>query len=94
MAHFGLPDYTMPATLIVFGRYDHKPVLRKRFDKSFVVFPERYAALDDAAIKQMFAGHFDSDGSVAAFYNRKHSAPFYKEMVRSIRAYFEAFLKE
>jgi hypothetical protein len=88
-----LPAYTLPATLIVFGRYDHKPVLRKRFDKPYVVFRERYETLSDEAIKAMFADHFASDGSVEAFYKRKHSAPFYKEMVRSIRAYFEPFFK-
>ncbi|MBS7525532.1 nitroreductase family protein [Fusibacter paucivorans] len=92
-AHFGLPDYTIPATLIVFGRYEHKPVLRKRFDKSYVVFSERYETLSDESIKAMFSEHFTSDGSVEAFYKRKHSAPFYKEMVRSIRAYFEPFFK-
>lgn len=91
--YFGLPKYTMPATLIVFGRYDHKPQLRPRFSKEFIVFKERYYALKEPEIQAMFKGQFEGDGSVRNFYKRKRASAFYAEMVRSIKAYAENFFK-
>lgn len=92
-AHFNLPDYVMPATMVVFGHYDHKPVLKSRFDMKHVVFDECYPKVDDVFVKEMFGESFNKGESVVAFYERKRSAPFFEEMKRSIVQYLKHFEK-
>jgi nitroreductase len=90
-AHFNLPDYVMPATLIVFGHYDHKPVLKKRFDEKYVVFSECYPRVDDGFVTEMFESHFKKPEEVVTFFERKRSSDFFNEMNRSIKKYMKHF---
>lgn len=85
---FNLPKYTMPVTLVVMGNYDTKPQKRERFDKSFVVFDETYPTIPEDFINNMFSTKESKDNDFAAkFYKRKMEAPFFKEMIRSIKMY-------
>ncbi|MBF4695289.1 nitroreductase family protein [Fusibacter ferrireducens] len=87
-ALFNLPEYTMPAILVVFGHYDHKPVLRPRFENEFTVFEESYPDIDEVFIQKMFKAKEESTEDFAyKFYMRKKDAAFFKEMNRSIHKY-------
>lgn len=91
-----LPQYTMPISLVVYGHYPKQlpRIPRKRFDRRFVVFEDRYHRLDEAEIDAMFReedARFNADNRSGAenfaqeFYARKTGAPFSKEMARSVR---------
>jgi len=85
---FNLPKYTMPATLVVMGNYDTKPQIRERFEKKYIVFDEVYPEINDNFINEMFSSIEKSDADFAKkFYARKINAPFFKEMIRSIKLY-------
>jgi nitroreductase len=85
---FNLPEYTMPIALVVMGNYDTKPQVRERFDKTFVVFDEVYPTVTEEFIKNMFSKSEIKDKDFAVkFYKRKMDAPFFKEMIRSIKLY-------
>ncbi|NYB75376.1 nitroreductase family protein [Sedimentibacter hydroxybenzoicus DSM 7310] len=85
---FNLPEYTMPITLVVMGNYDTKPQIRDRFDKSCVVFDEVYPTISEEFINNMFLKNESKDSDFAVkFYKRKIDAPFFKEMIRSIKKY-------
>ncbi|WP_313341034.1 nitroreductase family protein [Sedimentibacter sp.] len=85
---FNLPEYTMPITLIVMGNYDTKPQIRERFDESCVVFDEVYPVISEEFINNMFLKNESKDSDFAVkFYKRKIDAPFFKEMIRSIKKY-------
>ena len=85
---FNLPKYTMPIALVVMGNYDTKPQKRDRFDKSYVVFDEVYPTITEEFINDMFLKEESKDSEFAIkFYKRKMDAPFFKEMIRSIKMY-------
>ncbi|PAB60177.1 nitroreductase family protein [Anaeromicrobium sediminis] len=95
-----LPKYVFPATLIVFGNYDHQPKLRSRFAKEFVVFDEKYKSLSDDEIKEMFKEQeakfnsnpvSDFENFAQQFYNRKIGSDFFKEMNRSLKEIMKDF---
>ncbi len=93
-AFFNLPEYTMPAILVVFGHFDHKPVLRPRFEDEFTVFEETYPDINDAFIQKMFKEKDESTEDFAyKFYMRKKNADFFKEMNRSIHKYLSEWTK-
>ncbi|MDD2215442.1 MAG: nitroreductase family protein [Eubacteriales bacterium] len=92
---FCLPQYTMPATLVVMGYYDGKPKLRPRFDTSFVVFDEEYPKIDDNFINDMFyEKEKDTPDFAEKFYKRKMNAYFFIEMRRSLYLYFKQWDKK
>jgi nitroreductase len=85
---FNLPQYTMPIALVVMGNYDTKPQTRERFDKSYVVFDESYPKITEEFIDNMFSREESKDKDFAVkFYKRKMDAPFFKEMIRTIKLY-------
>lgn len=89
-AFFNLPEYVMPATLVVIGHYDEKPKVRQRFDRQFVVFEETYRQLSPAELDAMFEREEKGNPDFAQkFYKRKMDAPFFKEMIRSIKLYLK-----
>lgn len=93
-AFFNLPEYTMPAILVVFGHFDHKPVLRPRFEDEFTVFEETYPDMDDPFIQKMFKAKDESAEDFAyKFYMRKKNADFFKEMNRSVYKYLSEWTK-
>lgn len=91
---FNLPRYAMPVTLVVFGHYDQKPNLKRRFETQYVVFEETYKNLSEEEINDMYAAYEDGNPDFALkFYERKIHAPFFKEMVRSIKLYLSHWLR-
>ena len=95
-----LPEYTIPIGMLTFGYYpeDYKRIKRKRFDKEFVVFKEKYKELDKEEIKAMFKlkeDEFNSKESnkgkrfVEAFYNRKTNSDFMENFESSIDQWFK-----
>lgn len=95
-----LPEYTIPIGMLTFGYYpeDYKRIKRKRFDKEFVVFKERYKELDKEEIKTMFKlkeDEFNSKESnkgkrfAEAFYNRKTNSDFMENFERSVDQWFK-----
>ena len=97
---FGLPQYVFPICLLCFGYPTQGQIQRPmtpRYDRKFIVFPDRYRRLDAADFDEMyrdleerFARNPDRPDGIAnvgqANYVRKFSADFSKEMTRSVRA--------
>lgn len=87
---FNLPKFTMPIALVVMGNYDTKPQIRDRFHKDFIVFDEAYPTITEDFINHMFSKEEIKDKDFAEkFYKRKMDAPFFKEMIRSIKLYIK-----
>jgi len=97
---FDLPQYVFPICLLCFGYPTRGQVRRPmtpRYDRKFIVYPDRYHRLDAAEFAEMngdaeerFAKHPDRPDGIAnvgqANYARKFSADFSREMTRSVRA--------
>lgn len=99
-----LPDYVVPISLVTLGYYkeDHRRVHRKRFDKKYVVFNEKYHTLSDEELDDMFAERSkefvktpvsSAENFAQAFYRRKTGAAFSKEMKRSVKAMIKDYTK-
>lgn len=92
-----LPKGTAPIALLTLGYYPegYKRVHRKRYDRKYVVFEERYHQLTPEELMDMYAAdaatfhktsQTHADNYAQAFYKRKTGAAFSKEMARSVRA--------
>jgi len=103
---FGLPQYTFPIGLLVFGYPTPEQMQRpytKRFAEKFILFENRYRRLDGQELKQMFAENEDrfSKGPGRegitnfgqAMYFRKFDSEFSVEMSRSVRMILERWLR-
>ncbi len=91
---FNLPENTMPATLIVMGKYDIEPEIRTRFDKEHVVFEESYPEINEGFVDNMF-GKIEKkkENFAQTFYSRKIEADFFKEMIRSCELYLKQWIR-
>lgn len=80
-----LPDYTIPLGMLTFGYYpkDYKRIKKKRFDKKFIVFDEKYKTLDKEELKTMFK----SKGK--EFYNRKTNSEFMNNFENAVEQWFK-----
>jgi nitroreductase len=97
---FGLPQYVFPICLLCFGYPTQGQMQRPmtpRYNRKFIVFPDRYRRLDEADFDEMYRGaqeqfikNPDRPGGITnvgqANYARKFSADFSMEMTRSVRA--------
>ena len=104
---FNLPRYTLPITLICFGRpfieREH-PKLNKRFDRKYIVQRDRYTPITASEIPNLLAHSMSSDAepqaeealkkSVQAFYNRKFVSEFSIEMSRSVKKWITIWTDE
>jgi nitroreductase len=91
-----LPDWAFPITMLCLGYYekDYNKVQRKRFDKKYVVFEEKYKKLTEEELDEMLAERSqffvtpntsNADNYAQQFYSQKSGADFSKEMARSVR---------
>ena len=91
-----LEDWVFPVTMLCFGYYEDnaKRIFRKRFDKKFIVFDEKYRKLSNEELSEMFSeqemsyvekNKYNADNFAQMFYARKTGAEFSKEMARSVR---------
>ena len=97
-----LPDYVLPAAMVVYGYPEEKQKDRKkpvRFDKEYIVFENRYRRLPKEEHDRMHrirhekAGLPDRDMKeyLRAFCNRKYMSAFSLEMNRSAAEYLQQF---
>lgn len=102
---FELPAHVVPVSLLCLGYYrdGHKRVHRKRFDRRFVVFEEKYRELSKKELSEMFAGqekefvrspNSSAENFAQAFYKRKTGAAFSKEMHRSVKAMLSDYINQ
>jgi len=104
---FHLPRYAFPICLICFGyptqQQTERP-LTPRFSREFIVFENRYRALDGGEYEAMFRpmqeelarggtkpGGIENPGQMMYF--RKFSADFSKEMRRSVRVMLQSWAR-
>ena len=96
----GLPEFAFPIAMLCLGYYpdEHEPQVRSRFDKEYIVFPEKYRHLGEKELMEMFAekeATFSRNNKYAAenvaqfTFARKQGTEFAKEMDRSIRKAME-----
>jgi nitroreductase len=94
-----LPDYVFPISMVVFGYPTEQQKERQqpeRYDKSFIVFENKYKQLNKAEFDEMYfkthekmksfnGGKLEKSVGVV-MYTKKYTADFTKEMNRSVRA--------
>ena len=102
---FGLPQYVFPICLLCLGyptRSQLERTMTPRYDRKFIVFPDRYRRLEPAEFTEMYQGmqarflsNPDRPAGIEnvgqAMYRRKFSADFSVEMTRSVRAILKAW---
>lgn len=93
-----LPDYVIPAVMLVFGYPTSQQKDRKkpkRAPMEFIVHENQYCRMDEGQLKSML-GHNVKSGTyeewLDAFCRRKYMSDFSREMSRSVKAYLEEFL--
>ncbi len=96
-----LPDYVIPATMLVFGYPTQQQMDRKkpiRFEKEYVVFENKYRRLSKEQHEQMHITKNDKTKNnksvvedIQAFCNRKYMSDFSLEMTRSASEYLKKF---
>lgn len=91
-----LPNYTFPICMLTLGYYpqDTKKIYRKRFDKKYTVYSEKYADLSDNDIKECYKewdksfmanNPYNGENTGQILYARKTGGDFSLEMTRSVR---------
>lgn len=94
----GLPDYVIPAVMVVFGYPTKQQKERKKPERTamqYIVHENRYRQPDKEQLKGMLehnapAGNYEA--WLRAFCHRKYMSDFSREMSRSVKAYLEKFL--
>ena len=93
----GLPEYVMPAAMLVFGYPTPQQQARekpRRRAMEHIVHENRYRRMDASELETMLA---DNAGVrpyhewLSAFCKRKYNSDFSREMTRSVREYLKAF---
>lgn len=93
----GIPDYVMPAVMLVFGypteqqKKRPKPV---RSEMEYILSENRYPDMDAGYVRGMLeprAGGKDYEDWIKAFFRRKYDSDFSREMSRSVEKYLEQF---
>ena len=92
-----LPEYVVPAAMLVFGYPTEQQQTRPkpaRCAMAHIVHENAYRDMDGAELRAMFAeraGAKGYDGYMAAFCQRKYMSDFAVEMSRSVAAYLKDF---
>lgn len=93
----GIPDYVVPAVMLVFGyptQQQKERVKPARSDLRYVVSENAYPEMDGEYVRGMFeikAGAMDYLPWMKAFFKRKYDSDFSREMTRSVEKYLEQF---
>ena len=102
---FALPRYTLPITLLCFGRFAGTQQDRqttKRFDRKFIVHQDGYQHISDKELLSLLdsypSGQFGNlppeecaKAIASAMYNRKFVSDFSVEMSRSVKQWIEVW---
>ena len=92
-----LPEYVMPAAMLVFGYPTAQQLSRPKPERCamrHIVHENAYRDMDGAELREMFApraGAKGFDGYMAAFAQRKYESDFAREMTRSVARYLRDF---
>ncbi len=87
-----LPEHVIPITMVVYGYPTPQQKNRKqldRFSQEMIVFENKYQDLTGDQLQD-----FASDFNIEAFYKRKHTSDFMKEMNRSSRKLIKHWLNK
>lgn len=99
-----LPDYVIPAAMLVYGYPTQSQKERKkpeRFDEKFIVHENKYKRMSKNELEEMYhlrreksgLEHQDFEEYTKKFCDRKYMSEFSKEMSRSAREYLKNFKK-
>lgn len=93
----GLPQYVVPAVMLVFGRPTEQQKSRPKPARSaleYIVSENRYPEMDAEYVRAMLepkSGATDYDAWIKAFFKRKYDSDFPREMSRSVEEYLNDF---
>ena len=93
----GIPDYVMPAAMLVFGYPTEKKKNRSkpaRSELKYIVSENRYPEMDACYVRNMLeqkSGELPYDAWIKAFFKRKYDSDFSREMSRSVEKYLEQY---
>lgn len=93
----GVPDYVVPAVMLVFGyptEQQRERIKPARSELKYVVSENAYPEMDEEYVRSMFGpktGNRDYDEWMKAFFKRKYDSEFSREMTRSVEKYLEQF---
>lgn len=92
-----IPDYVVPAVMLVFGYPTEQQKRRPKPVRSgleYVVSENGYPEMDAEYVRGMFepkTGNMDYDAWMKAFFKRKYDSDFSREMTRSVEKYLEQY---
>ena len=98
-ALLNLPEYVVPAAMLVFGYPTEQQLARpkpRRADMDCIVFENAYPERGDDDYRRMFSARMPADdyeGGMDAFCRRKYNSDFSREMTRSAEAYLRDFME-
>ena len=93
----GLPEFTFPAAMVVFGYPTQQQIDRKKPERcpmKHIVHENGYHKMNGEELRELFAnkpGIQTFEGWFEAFCNRKYHSDFSKEMSRSVREYINQY---
>ena len=93
----GLPEYVMPACMLVFGYPTEQQKNRPKPHRSppdTVVCENRYPEMDEEFVRRMLlpkCNGTEYNDWIKAFCKRKYDSDFSREMTRSVEKYFEQY---
>ena len=99
-ALLGLPEYVVPAAMVVFGYPTDQQKVRekpRRRAMEHIVHENTYRRMDGAELEAMLADHAGQRSYtdwLQAFCQRKYNSDFSREMSRSAAEYLKRFLPE
>lgn len=94
-ALLGLPDYVLPAAMVVFGCPTEQQLQRPkplRFDQSYTVCENTYPTERDCGgMLDQRRGELPFEDWTTRFCDRKYNSDFSREMTRSVEQYLEQY---
>ena len=93
----GIPEYVMPAVMLVFGypsEQQKRRVKPVRSGLEYIISENKYPEMDPEFVRLMLepkSGSVDYEDWLKAFFKRKYDSDFSREMSRSVEKYLEQY---
>ena len=93
----GIPEYVMPAVMLVFGypsEQQKRRVKPVRSGLEYIISENKYPEMDPEFVRGMLepkSGSVDYEDWLKAFFKRKYDSDFSREMSRSVEKYLEQY---
>ena len=93
----GIPEYVMPAVMLVFGypsEHQKERVKPVRSGLKYIISENKYPEMDPDFVRGMLepkSGSADYEDWIKAFFKRKYDSEFSREMSRSVEKYLEQY---